>query len=143
MSAQNKYYQLWEKQEPFTDEEFSYLKKAIKAKNFLVKYGFYNKESAMKKQIAVVIDTTPYARRCAAENNWEIVEQRPLSDREIEEFINQYFKALYKRFVVFYYKNVDRLIFDDTKLEAVTPVRFIDECRKRNYSGSFQLKIEI
>jgi hypothetical protein len=49
---------------------------------------------------------------------------------------------VYKRFLVFYYKNVDKLIFDDMRLNAETPNKFIEQCRKKGYSGTFQLKLE-
>jgi hypothetical protein len=43
---------------------------------------------------------------------------------------------------VFYYKNIDKLIYDDKKLNAVTPNIFIDKCRIKGYSGTYQLKFD-
>lgn len=143
MDEYKKEYNLWNKTEPYTVDEIKFLKSQIKKKNYVVKYGFYNKESAMKKQIAVVFDLMPnLGRRTGVENNWEIISTRKITDKEIEEYIIHYFKNAYKRFLVFYYKNVDRLIYDDKKLGAVTPDNFIDKCRKKGYSGTFQLKLE-
>ncbi len=139
-----KHYNLWNKQEDYTEKEFSFLKSYIKKQNYKVNYGFYNKESSKKMQIAVIFDLIPnQMRRTGVENNWEIIESRNITDKEIEEFINLYFRSSFKRFLVFYYKNIDRLIYDDARLEAITPTKFIDECRKKGYSGSYQLKIEL
>jgi hypothetical protein len=138
-----KYYNLWNKTEDYTDEEFNFLKKQIKNKKFTVTYGFYNKESAMKKQIAVIIDQIPFMnRRTGVENNWEYIETRDITNLEIEEYINFYFRGSYKRFIVHYYNNVDKLIYDDKKLNAVTPDNFIEQCRKKGYTGTFQLKLD-
>ena len=143
MTNTEREYSLWNKIEEYTAEEFKFLKKQIKSKNYKVSYGFYNKVSAKKKQIAVVFDTMPFQmRRTGVENNWEIFATRTITDYEIEEYINEYFRNSFKRFLVFYYSNVDRLIHDDEKLMAITPDSFIDQCRKKGYSGTFQLKLE-
>lgn len=143
MKEFEKFYSLWNKKEEYTDEEFNFLKKEIKNKKFTVTYGFYNKESSQKKQIALVINTDPFmTRRTGVENNWEYIQTREITNLEIEEYINFHFRASYKRFLVFYYTNVDKLIYDDKKLNAVTPDNFIDQCRKKGYSGTFQLKMD-
>lgn len=143
MSDWQKYFDLWNKADEYTDEEFKFLKNYIKNKNYKVNYGFYNKESSKKMQIACIFDLNPLQnRRTGVENNWTIICSRSITEKEIEEFINQYFRQSFKRFLVFYYKNVDRLIYDDKKLNAETPEKFIDECRKRGYSGSYQMKLE-
>lgn len=138
-----KYYQLWNKCDEFSDEDMRFLKSYIKTKNFKVKYGFYNKISSNKRQIAVIFDLIPaQTRRTGVENNWEVICTRAITDREIEEFIYHYFKSSFKRFLVFYYANVDRLIQDDEKLGSVTPEDFVEKCRSKGYSGAFQLKID-
>lgn len=143
MSDWQKHYDLWNKSEDYTDEEFKFLKSYIKKKNFKVRYGFYNKISSQKKQIAVIFDTNPFmTRRTGVENNWEIIHTRDITDKEIEEFINHYFRAQFKRFLVFYYNNVNKLVYDDKRLNAITPDKFIDECCKRGYTGTYQLKVE-
>jgi hypothetical protein len=143
MSDFKKYYDLWNKTEDYTDEEFNFLKKEIKNKKFTVTYGFYNKESSQKKQIALIINTDPFmTRRTGVESNWEYIETRDITNLEIEEYINFHFRKAYKRFLVFYYNNVDKLIHDDKKLNAVTPDNFIEKCRKKGYSGTFQLKLD-
>jgi isochorismate hydrolase len=117
-----KYMMLWDKKEEFSLEEIKFLKSYIKRQNFKVSYGFYNKESSKKMQIALIIDLIPnQLRRTGVENNWEVITTRSITDKEIEEFINHYFRNSYKRFLVFYYKNIDRLIYDDKMLDAVTP----------------------
>jgi hypothetical protein len=137
------HFDLWNKTEEYTEEEFKFLKNYIQKQNYKVSYGFYNKVSAQKKQIAVIFDLIPsQMRRTGVENNWEIITTRQITDKEIEEFINHYFRNSFKRFLVFYYNNVDRLIHDDIRLEALTPDDFIEKCRKKGYSGTFQLKLE-
>lgn len=139
----DKYYSLWNKTEDYTDEEFNFLKKQIKSKKFTVTYGFYNKESSMKKQIAVIIDQMPFMnRRSGVENYWEYIVTRDMTTLEIEEYINFYFRKSYKRFIVHYYNNVDKLMYDDKKLNAATPNTFIEQCRDKGYSGTFQLKLD-
>lgn len=138
-----KYMMLWDKKEEFSLEEIKFLKSYIKRQNFKVSYGFYNKESSKKMQIALIIDLIPnQLRRTGVENNWEVVTTRSITDKEIEEFINHYFRNSYKRFLVFYYKNIDRLIYDDKRLDAVTPESFIDQCRNKGYTGTYQLKMD-
>ena len=139
----DRYYNLWNKMEDYTDDEYQFLIKHIKTKKFTVTYGFYNKESKLKKQIAVILDQDPNMnRRTGVENNWESIIKRDITTLEIEQFINFYFRRSYKRFVVFYYQNVDKLIYDDKKLNAVTPTIFIDKCRSKGYSGTYQLKLD-
>jgi hypothetical protein len=136
------YFNLWNKEGEYSKEEISFLKSYIKKQNFKVNYGFYNKVSAKKMQIAVVFDLIPgQGRKTGVENNWEIIASRTITDKEVEEFIHHYFKASFKRFLVFYYKNIEKLIFDDNRLNANTPSNFIDECKKKGYSGDYQLKI--
>lgn len=138
-----KYYDLWNKADSYSDDEFKFLKKYIKRQNYKVNYGFYNKVSSKKMQIAVLFDLIPLQnRRTGVENNWEVISTREITDKEIEEVINHYFRNSYKRFLVFYYTNVDRLIHDDKRLEATTPDKFIEQCRKKGYSGTFQLKLD-
>jgi hypothetical protein len=139
----DRYYNLWNKMEDYTDNEFDFLIKHIKKKKFTVTYGFYNKESKLKKQIAVILDQDPNMnRRTGVENNWETIVKRDITILEIEQFINFYFRRSYKRFIVFYYENVDKLIYDDNKLNAITPSIFIDKCRNKGYTGTYQLKLD-
>lgn len=140
-----RYYDLWNKDInlDFELEEFSFLKKQIKNKKFTVTYGFYNKVSAQKKQIALIINTDPFmTRRTGVENNWEYIHTRDITDLEIEEFINFYFRSSYKRFLVFYYRDIERLIIDDKKLKARTPLEFIAKCEGKGYAGKYQIRLE-
>ena len=76
-------YELWNKniEEDFTSEEMIFLKKEIKKKKFKITYGFYNKVSSKKKQIALIVNIEPFSpRRCAAENNWEYILSREMTD---------------------------------------------------------------
>lgn len=140
-SNSKKYFDLWNKMEDYTDDEFKFLKKYIKNKNFKVHYGFYRKESSQGKQIALIIDTMANTRRTAVENNWDIIYTREMTVLEIEEYINFFFRQTMKRFWVYYYKTIDKLIEDDKILGAKTPDNFIEMCRKKGYSGPHQIKL--
>lgn len=145
MSEAKKIYDLWEKDmsEDFTDQERSYITKYLKKKNYLVKYGFYTKVSLKGKQIAVIFDFEPYKdRKSGSENNWEVICQRPITDAEIDEFITFYFRPSFKRFLVFYYKDLEKLLLDDRKLQVETPYEFINMCEKRGYVGKYQTRME-
>jgi hypothetical protein len=144
MNNNKEYNRLWNKLDDYTEDEIKFLKTYIKKQNYKVNYGFYNKESSSKKQIAVIFDLIPnQTRKTGVENNWNIISSRQITGKEIEEFITFYFRKSFKRFLVFYYKNIDKLIYDDNKLNAITPDNFINECRRKGYSGSYQLKIEL
>lgn len=145
MSEVAKIYDLWEKDmsEDFTDQERSFLKRYLKKQRYLVKYGFYTKVSLKGKQIAVIFDLEPYKnRKSGSENNWEVICQRQMTDVEIDEYITFYFRPSFKRFLVFYYKDLERLLLDDSKLAVETPYEFIKACEKRGYVGKYQTKIE-
>lgn len=139
-------YDLWNKDInlDFEPEEFIFLKKRIKNKKFTVTYGFYNKVSGQKKQIALIVNTDPFmTRRTGVENNWEYIKTRAMTDLEIEEYINFYFRPSFKRFLVFYYRDIERLIIDDNKLKAVTPSVFIKMCEDKGYAGKYQTRLEL
>jgi hypothetical protein len=139
------YYDLWNKDIniDFDPDEFAFLKKQIKNKKFTITYGFYNKVSAQKKQIVLIINTDPFmTRRTGVENNWEYITTRDITDLEIEEYINFYFRSSYKRFWVFYYRDIERLIVDDLKLKTITPPVFIKMCQDKGYEGKYQTRLE-
>ena len=140
-----KSYELWKKpiDEDFTKEEISFLKKYIKNQNYKVRYGFYNKVSSLRKQISLVFDLIPFPpRKSGVENNWQIISEREISDLEIMEFILFYFRDCNKRFLVFYYKNIEKLILDDERLGIETPFSFVNLCYEKGYSGDFKMKID-
>lgn len=143
MSNHKKYIDLWNKKEEFSEEDLTFLRSYIKNKSFRVSYGFYNKVSSKKMQIALIFDLIPFQnRRTGVENNWEIISTREITNKEIDEFINHYFKKSFKRFLVFYYKDLERLMIDDRKLGAETPYEFIKKCEEKGYHGKYQTKIE-
>jgi hypothetical protein len=143
MNKYKKFNVLWNKQEEYSLDEFSFLRSFIKNKNIRVSYGFYNKISSKKMQIALIFDLIPFQnRKTGVENNWEIISQRQITDLEIDEFINHYFRKSFKRFLVFYYKDLEKLIIDDRKLGAETPYEFIKLCEIKGYKGKYQTRIE-
>lgn len=145
MSDFNKAYELWNKNpnEDFTDAELVFLRKYISKKKYKVKYGFYNRESSKGKYISLIFDLMPNQnRKTGSENNWTIISEREMTDKELDEFILFYYRASFKRFLVFYYKDLERLLIDDNKLGAETPYEFIKQCEDRGYKGKYQTRIE-
>lgn len=145
MSEYKKAYALWHKDpnEDFTDAEIIFLRKHLLKKKFNVKYGFYNRESSKGKYIALIFDLAPYiGRKSGAENNWTIISERNMTIKELDEFIIFHYRKSFKRFLVFYYKDLERLLIDDSKLEAKTPYEFIKECENKGYVGKYQTRIE-
>lgn len=135
-------FELYKKKERFTKEEIAFLKTKIKKSNFLIKYAFYKKESKVKAQIALIIDQMPFCpRRSAVENNWEVICERPISNIEYHEEIENY-GCNNRRFITYYYRDIDALIIEDLKYHIETPDVFIKECLKRGYNGNHQTKIE-
>ncbi len=119
----------------YTESEMKFLRIKIKLKGVIIKYGFYRKKSASGKQIAVIFDFAPQtARKSGAANNWDVLCEREITSEELDEFIVHYFPAQDRRFLVFYYRDIEHLLSDDQKLDAVTPPNFIDECRRRGYT---------
>jgi hypothetical protein len=135
-------YQLWDNQENLTEEQIQLVFKELKSKKIKVKYCFYQKESTQNKQLAVVYDLIPnQSRRTGVENNWEVISTRLISDSELIDYVKNYFQSSYKRFLVFYYENIDKIIYLDKKFNVNTPESFIDESLKRGYKGNFQIKM--
>lgn len=144
MKASERAMKLWNQMETYSDDDFNFLKKYIKKKKYKVKYAFYTPISNTGKQIALIFDLIPnQPRKSGVENKWKIISTREMTEKEIEEYIIFYFRETSQRFWVFYYKNIEKLIYDDQKLKAITPEKFIEECHKKGYSGAFQLKIEL
>ncbi len=123
----------------FSIEELSFIKKHLKEKRhkYRIRYAFYNKKSFKGKQIAFIIDSNYNGRKSGVENNWEYFSEREISNIEFQEIVEN-FGTNKRRFEVWYYKNIEALIEDDKKYNIDTPVEFIKECKKRNYSGNYQ-----
>lgn len=125
-------FELWKKPKNYQytkkEEDFlvDYLIKKIK-----VKYGIYNGVIANKGRISFIYDSNSNAtRKSGLDNYWEIISIREMSKEEALEYITFYFRKQYKRFLVFYYKNIDKLIMEDKKLDAQTPQEFIEKLKK-------------
>lgn len=104
-------------------------------------YAFYKKQSKFGAQIAFMVDQQPFSpRRSAAMNNFDVVCKRSLTKDEIEE-VKANAEVWNRRFRVWYYKDIDYLIFEDRKYGVETPNNFIKECKKRGFIKK-QLEIE-
>ncbi len=126
----------------YTDEEFNFLKSKIPKSRFSAKCCLYKKKSKKGYYIAFMIDLMPnHIRRSGVENVWEVISTRKLSDIEYEEQIHNYGCNI-RRYVAWYYFNIEYLIMEDLKYGVATPAEFIRECKKRGYSKSIQLEFD-
>ena|SRR6218665_3331866 len=127
----------------FSESEYNLILKYLKRNrnNYVIKYAFYRKPSKMGKQIAVILDTLANSpRRSAAENAYEVIAIRNITDRELEDQA-RLFGSNNRRYCTWYYSVVEKAIEDDKKCKIETPEIFVKECRKRGYFGNYQLKI--
>lgn len=116
----------------FTEDEIEFLMGFLGQKGYRVKYGFYNKISAKGKYLTVLYDSMPNMnRRTGVENNWEFISERAITDAELREYIIFYYRASFKRFLVFYYADIDAVIATDIKLGAITPKDFVKSAERR------------
>lgn len=130
--------------EDFTDDEIRFLKKHFKKNPFTVKYAFYNKSSTAGKYITYLWDLMPHSpRKSPVENYWQIIETRKPNDNEIMEYILFYFRESHKRFVVWYYQKVEKLVHDDQCLKNVTPEKFVEQCIAKGFWGNYQTKLDL
>jgi hypothetical protein len=122
-----------------TEFIFSELKK-VKV-NHRVKYGIYKKPSKFNAQIAVIIDTMcNSSRRSGAENNFDFVCERQITDLELHELAENW-GCNTRRFICYYYKTIDALIVDDKKYNIDTPHKFVVVAEKFKKNYHTQLKI--
>jgi hypothetical protein len=125
----------------FSKSEIATLKKEIPKKRYKAYYAFYKKDSSKGCQLAFIIDSSPYVMRPSGYLvQYEIFCERELSNIEYQEQIENY-GTNNRRFTEWIYQNVDQMIYEDAKYYLETPQKYIDECRKRGYSGNFQTKL--
>lgn len=131
------------KEYKFTPKEIKFIKKHLPKHSFRVKYALYNKKSSKGLQIAFIIDTMPYqSRKSGVENYWTYICDRPITNIEYDELIENY-GMNNRRFKVWYYKHIEMLILEDKKYNVETPADFIKICKDKGYTGDFQLKMEL
>lgn len=119
----------------FSKEELQIIREHLtkKRERYFVKYGFY-KNTLKNLPIVVIIDQDNNApRKSGVEVKWEMIAKRPISDLEFEELIEN-FGTQKRRFICWYYKDIEGLIDDDLKYKIETPEKFIQECLFRKYT---------
>lgn len=124
----------------FNDKELKAIRSELKKRRdwYVVKYGFYKKNSKKGAQIAFIIDSYKNSpRKSGVENQWEIFCERELTNIEFEEIV-QNFGTNKRRFQVWYYKTIKALIDDDKKYNIDTPKDFVKECIKRGFNAEMQ-----
>jgi hypothetical protein len=124
-----------------SDAHIRNIKKTITKSRFKAYYAIYKKDSPKGLKLAFIIDSSPYVmRRSGYLVQYEIICERPLSNIEYNEQIENW-GTNNRRFTEWLYKNVDQMVHEDAKYHVETPQQFIDECRRRGYSGDFQSQI--
>jgi len=134
--------ELYNKKEPFTKEEYNFVKKYLTPKRSSYKcyYAFYRKKS--KYPIMFIIDSDYFApRKSGVMNHWEIICTRDISDIEFEEII-QNFGCNNRRFQSWNYNSPLMVQNEDMKYNVKTPEAFLVECNERGFSEGFQSKLD-
>lgn len=126
----------------FTEREIAFIKKHNPKHQYKVKYAFYNKKSSKGLYLAFIIDSAAHSpRRSGIENYWTYIAERPLTNIEYQEMIEN-FGSNNRRFLVFYYRDIEYLMLEDKKYNVETPEEYVKLAKAKGYSGDFQLKIE-
>lgn len=126
----------------FNEEEIKLLKSKYKKNHWRIKYAIYKKHSPKGCYIGFIIDGMPNAiRRSGAENHWEFICERELSNGEYDELIAN-LGTNNRRFELYLYKGIELLIKEDKSYGVETPAEFIKVCQERGYSAAYQTKME-
>jgi hypothetical protein len=97
-------------------------------------YAIYKKKSKKKLQIAFIIDLSNNSlRKSSFLNSFEIISERNLCALERYE-MDANKNSFTRRFIVWYYKDIEFLIEEDLKYELQTPGEFISICKKLGYT---------
>lgn len=118
----------------FTGPEIEIIKSYLsKSSCIRCRYAFYRRKSSGDCYIAFIIDQDFNAiRRSGVESYWEYICDRPISDIELTELAEN-FGCHNRRFITYYYRDIDCLIHEDLKYDVTTPSLFVDESIERGY----------
>lgn len=75
----------------------------------------------------VIYDSMPGSRRSLVMNKWTIVGERDANEEELKEFKKEQFV---KRFISFFYKDVDFIIKEDSLYGIETPTEVIEKMKE-------------
>jgi hypothetical protein len=129
------------RQRMLTDEEKKFIRSKIKKNSYRAHYAIYKKESPKGCQLAWILDSDPAQQRKSGYLvQYEVITSREINNKEYDEIIENW-GCNNRRFREYIYNNVDEMIYEDQKYNIETPEKFIEECRRRGYSGDYQTKI--
>lgn len=137
--------EIWDKpkNQLLPPEDIAYLKSKFPKSNWKAQYAFYRKTSKFDCYITFIIDQMPYCpRRSAVQNNWEVICERGITNIEYDELINNW-GCSNRRFIVYHYKYIEQLQVEDKKYYIDTPIEFVEEAKKRGYTGDIQLRLDV
>lgn len=118
----------------FSKEEVERIKPEITRYGVNVKYCFYKRKSSKGTYIMVVYDfMCNSVRKSGAENNFEVIATREITDLEVTEFA-QNFGSNNRRFRSYNYKYIEDLIRDEKNLYGLdVPENFILQSKRKGY----------
>lgn len=125
-----------------TDEDRKFIRSKIKKSKYRALYAIYKKDSPKGCQLAWILDSDPFQQRKSGYLvQYEVICMREINNKEYDEIIENW-GCNNRRFHEYIYENVDQMIYEDEKYGLKTPEKFIEECRRRGYSGDYQTKIQ-
>ena len=102
----------------YSEEEIQFILSSFEKHNFKVLYGVYKKPTTKFGRISVIIDRMAnQQRRSLALNNFEIIEERPITEGELLEEA-QNFGCRHRKYYITYYKDINGL-YEDEKLYGI------------------------
>lgn len=120
------------KNERFTEEEKEFLRKKYPRKKSRIRYGIWKNEQRNGLQIVVFTEFHTWGgRRPGVDNSVEFIAEQPLSQKEYEEYIEN-FGCTSRVYLMYRYKNVEQVMIEDKNCGYETPQAYINACRDRN-----------
>ena len=130
------------KDQRFTEEEKAFLRKKYPRKQSRIRYGLWKAEQRNGKQLCVFTEFHVYGgRRPGVDNSVEWIAEQPLSEKEYEEYIEN-FGCTSRIYLLYRYVNIEQVMREDANCGYETPERYISTCRMRGYSEQVNLFTE-
>lgn len=120
----------------FNEEEKTFIRKMIPRKETRIRYGIWKQKQRNGLQIVIMIEPQIHfgGRRPGVDNSIEFISDEPLSEKEYEEYTIENHGAFNRTYIMYRYENIEQVMREDIKCGAVTPEKFIKECRRRGLS---------
>lgn len=113
----------------FNEEEIELIKQYEPKSNYTIKYCIWKQHRINGKYICFAIELCRQARKSAFEHSVQVICERELTDVEYQEMIEN-FGTCNRRFLVYNFDNIEKVIAMDKLYNVKTPQQFIDRCQK-------------